>query len=386
MKTNLKRGMSSLAIAALVATGIAGTSPAMAASINAAPVSATAVADVNAQSQLTVLGAVTKINKTAKTTSTLNVRKGTSSSTKKLGTLSRGSNVKLVGQDTKTKWYKIIHKGDVGYISNKYVKNVKSVGTSKPVVKPSKPSNSNVSTSAKAKVKTTYNQKYAGLTYTIIDGGVDWSKTVGKMTFLDGDFYVKGYYKSVSENPTGPKAKAMAKVAADSNMVLVIPKVPDYTKGMGYTWWVKSANNAPKLKKLDSYLDGKIGNSKANSWYMGYSGGAEYITYELAKRGQSSYGNGGAIILAGGGSPRSMTTAPSTFKKNFDMHWSVGSKDGVGQSSNAQSWSAFEAGKRGQAFYKSKGFKTTRTVLNGADHHSYNLADIMNIGLKKSGL
>lgn len=393
LKRSFTKGLGSLTIACSLAASIMVAGPAMAANPTAVSTSLSHLGTVKA----VVSGAVKKIERTGKTTAALNVRKGTKTSTAKLGTLSRGSKVKITGQDSKTKWYRISYKGKTSYVSDKYVKLDAPKAPAKP--KPAKPA---VKVSAKvvakkpvvkapakkatAKVKTAYNQKHAGLTYAVIDGGVNWNKKVGKMTFLDGDFYTRGYAKSVSEHPAGPKAKAMAKVAAQSNMVLVIPKIPDYTKGMGYTWWVKSAANAPKLKSLDSYMDKRIGNSKADSWYMGYSGGAEYISYELAKRGQGSYGNGGAILLAGGGTPKSMSAPSSTFKKNFDMHWVVGSKDGTGQSSNAKEWSAFEASKKGQSFYKSKGFKTSRTVLNGVDHHSYDLASVMKQGLKKGGL
>ena len=59
---------------------------------------------------------------------------------------------------------------------------------------------------------------------------------------------------------------------------------------------------------------------------------------------------------------------------------------GNDQLPNAKTWSAFEASKKGQAFYKSKGFKTTRTVFNGVNHHAYDLASVMKQGLKTGGL
>lgn len=383
MKKTFKRSLSTLVVAGMVMAGVAAGSPAMAAGINAAPQAA-----VHAPVSVQVSAKINSMKKTGQTTSALNVRSTTTSKGKKLGTLGKNAKITIVGQDSKTKWFKISYKGKTGFVSNKYVKNVKNATASKPSTsnpkpKPSvskpKPSNN------KAKIKTSYNQKHAGLTYSVMDGGVNWNKKVGKMMYLDGDFYTRGYSKSISEHPTGSKAKAMAKVAADSNMILVIPKIPTSSRGMGYTWWVNSSSNAPKIKSLDSMLDKKIGSNKASTWYMGYSGGSEFISYELAKRGQSGYGNGGAILLAGGGSPRTMTNAPSSFKKSFDMHWFVGHKDGAGQSSNAQTWSAFEASKKGKAFYSSKGFKTSRTVVK-ADHHSYNIADIMNKGLAKGGL
>ena len=43
-------------------------------------------------------------------------------------------------------------------------------------------------------------------------------------------------------------------------------------------------------------------------------------------------------------------------------------------------WSAHRATAQGAALYKSKGFKTTRTVLNGLGHHDYNMATLMDAG------
>lgn len=95
-------------------------------------------------------------------------------------------------------------------------------------------------------------------------------------------------------------------------------------------------------------------------------------------------------MLAGGGVREngrniSINTPPAAFKAGFDMHWFVGSRDGAGQSANASTWSAYTATAQGQALYKAKGLKTSRTVLAGQDHHDYNLAKIMDAGLKLAG-
>lgn len=323
---------------------------------------------------------------TIQTTGNLNLRAGASKGTRLLATLKKGTKVTST-QKASNGWYKVTYKEKTGWLSGRYVK---VVSTAKPATPKPKPKPATPSKTTKAKVKTSYNNSYAGLTYATYDGGVNWNKSVGIMIYLDGDFCSRGYAGAVSEHPSGSTAKAMAKVAAKRNMVMVMPRIPSKLyvgpcSRAGFTWWYKSGTAAPMIKKLDSYMRGKVGASKANTWYMGYSGGAEYITYELAKRGQGSYGYGGAILLAGGGSPRSMSTPPSSFKANFDMHWVVGTKDGFGQSVNAGGWSAYNASANGRAFFKSKGFKTTRTVLQGKGHHDYYLPSIMEIGFKAGG-
>ncbi|MFS0646405.1 N-acetylmuramoyl-L-alanine amidase [Siminovitchia sp. 179-K 8D1 HS] len=65
---------------------------------------------------------VTKASGTYKVTaSTLNVRSGNAASYSKIGSLARGTKVKVTGK-TSNGWYRINHKGKVGYVSGKYLK------------------------------------------------------------------------------------------------------------------------------------------------------------------------------------------------------------------------------------------------------------------------
>lgn len=55
---------------------------------------------------------------------TLNVRSGTNTSATIVAKLKNGTKVKVLGQDSKTKWYKINYNGTVGYVNNVYIKIV----------------------------------------------------------------------------------------------------------------------------------------------------------------------------------------------------------------------------------------------------------------------
>ena len=60
---------------------------------------------------------------------------------------------------------------------------------------------------------------------------------------------------------------------------------------------------------------------------MGYSGGAEFITYELNADRQGTWrSGGGSILVAGGGCERMQTEAPQNIK-NQPMYWWVGAAD-----------------------------------------------------------
>lgn len=70
---------------------------------------------------------VTSMNKEGQVTGvasndTLNVRSEANSSSSIITKLANGTKVQVIGQDTKTNWYKIKHNSKTGYVSNKYIK------------------------------------------------------------------------------------------------------------------------------------------------------------------------------------------------------------------------------------------------------------------------
>ena len=74
---------------------------------------------------------VTKFDKTMYAKSTVNVRKGPSTDFEKVGSLSTGKQVKVVGQSDQTGWYLIQFDGKEGYVSNSYLQD-KPVETTTP--------------------------------------------------------------------------------------------------------------------------------------------------------------------------------------------------------------------------------------------------------------
>lgn len=68
-----------------------------------------------------VLKSSITIKKGVVTANALNVRKGAGTSYSKIGTLSKGSTVQIVGTSSNG-WYKIKYKTTYGYVSNKYIK------------------------------------------------------------------------------------------------------------------------------------------------------------------------------------------------------------------------------------------------------------------------
>lgn len=79
------------------------------------------------ESNSTESSSITAINKEGQVTGvatndTLNVRTGTNTSSSVVTKLTNGTKVQVIGQDTKTKWYKINYDGKTGYVSNLYIK------------------------------------------------------------------------------------------------------------------------------------------------------------------------------------------------------------------------------------------------------------------------
>lgn len=73
----------------------------------------------------------------------VNVRDLPDTSGNKLGGLSASQEVTITGQCNETSWYRIEYKGDVAYVSNKYLVDEKPVVEEKPVEQPAQTTDSN---------------------------------------------------------------------------------------------------------------------------------------------------------------------------------------------------------------------------------------------------
>lgn len=78
----------------------------------------------------------TSLEKMGVTTGNVNVRSGASTDYDILGTLTTGTQVQIVGQDSTTGWYKIKYNNDYGYVSNKYVQITSEGGSELPPIPP----------------------------------------------------------------------------------------------------------------------------------------------------------------------------------------------------------------------------------------------------------
>ncbi len=229
--------------------------------------------------------------------------------------------------------------------------------------------------------RTSYFNSYKGSQYHVYADGIDWSATIGIVYFFDGDYFTKR--DSNVYHPHGSTMRRMAESANHHNIVLVAPITPAESGSAGYTWWQHDSKNAAWFRSFSAMVENKLKVSDGNIWFMGYSGGAEFISVQILAERQAAYGSGGAIMLGGGGKPETYDKAPKRDRQHMRLAWIVGDEDVAGQT-YPYTWSAYSAAHEGRAFYKSKGFqKTSMTVLSDKGHLDYDLAAVLEYGLRR---
>ncbi|MGJ9372597.1 hypothetical protein [Nesterenkonia sp. CF4.4] len=210
--------------------------------------------------------------------------------------------------------------------------------------------------------------------YHLFTRGVDFDQPVGVVVRLHGDG------TNEYENPDG-LLNCLAAVAASHNMVLVAPLTPDVEGEI--TWWEDISTNLPWLIDL---LDQRVLEPYApdpdNVWWMGYSGGAEMITYGVIPR-NPQYVTGGALMIGGGGAPEALVEEPtSEQRESLDLLWVTGTLD-----DGTDPWAPFDAvtaTREGSSWYRQQGFEGVRADYpEGEDHFSLRQARILDETLRQ---
>jgi poly(3-hydroxybutyrate) depolymerase len=213
--------------------------------------------------------------------------------------------------------------------------------------------------------------------YHVYASGIDTRKPVGVLFVFHGDY--SRPEQSYVHHPKGSVMKKMAAEAAKKNMIMVPVITPD--KKGGITWWEDADRNGDWFRSLATSLIATYKLDSRRIWFHGYSGGAEFITYEVLADRQGWIKGGGATIVGGGGYD-GMQTAPPKAVKKMKLHWISGSRDGKGGTS-LKTWSALDTAKRAEKKYKALGFTGTKmTVLPGVTHYTYDMPKLLASDLK----
>lgn len=200
-----------------------------------------------------------------------------------------------------------------------------------------------------------------GLTsgYHVIDGGVDPSLPVGLVIHLHGDG-AQEY-----DEPEG-RVSCLAAVAASHNALLVVPRTPDCTDEC--TWWQRLDPNREWLAALvEQRLLADLPVERDRITWMGYSGGAEMISYGILPDSPEMI-TAGAAMVGGGGAPSSLPRqAAGERLEEQPLWWFVGEHDdGTDPLADFDARSAAVAG---HELYSERGFEAARLeILPGHDH------------------
>lgn len=204
-------------------------------------------------------------------------------------------------------------------------------------------------------------------TYHVFAKGIDFSKPVRVVVRLHGDG-AREY-----DVPNG-LTTCLADAANRQNAIYVVPRTPD--RNNSATWWEDIPRNREWLGALlDREIYPRFGLSAQDSVWVGYSGGAEMITYGILPYRPDWVGQS-ATMIGGGGAPRELNAPVSVEKrKQLDLAWAVGlDDDGRGDTFNA-----LRSARAGAQFYRDAGFDRVSEVYPaGYDHVTIPQITILN--------
>lgn len=214
----------------------------------------------------------------------------------------------------------------------------------------------------------------AGVTghYRAYKGPLNREKPIGVLFYFDGDYTSLAFSRLARK--AGLSMSKLTDAAAHHNMVFV-PVIAPFSQEASYTtnWWTTPRINGAWFRELCDSILSRYPTIDANRiWFAGYSGGAEFITYELL--GEKGVTPAGASMIAGGG----VDGVHSPDRVRLDgipLTWHVGSKDtgiiaGFG-------WSALDAAHDGERYFSSLGAQCSLDVLEGLRHGDYLIADLV---------
>lgn len=184
--------------------------------------------------------------------------------------------------------------------------------------------------------------------YHLFADGIDYSRPVGLVVRLHGD----GAYEF--HNPEG-LTRCLAEVAASHNAVLLSALAPTHD----HRWWLDMDRTQPWLLSLIDAAQANHGIDADSVWWMGYSGGAEFLTYSLAPT-QPERITAGAIMVGGGGAP-SFDYPLDPPDPDVPLIWSVGTDDDG--STDEAPFDALAAAEAGSDYYRDAGFTGTELSL-----------------------
>ena len=227
---------------------------------------------------------------------------------------------------------------------------------------------------------------------------------LGVLFYFDGDHLSRAGSRLLRR--ASPLRAELAQVAAEFNMLSVPvlspgslrePHLTDagsYAPPLTYNWWVRARSNGRMVRALIEEIALAYGVDMSRVWCAGYSGGAEFLSYELLSHDIEWICGGGATFIGGGGADgvpervRERAALNPSSHEHLLMSWHVGVLDGRSPSGRRRmatsaegSWSARIAVQEGSAFYEGLGARTLLQVTPGRGHTGYPIASLVGADL-----
>lgn len=194
-----------------------------------------------------------------------------------------------------------------------------------------------------------FGERHDRSNYHLFTRGVDFSEPVGLLVRLHGDGAEEYLY------PEGLSA-CLARVAETHNLITLVPQTPDR---YSMTWWRDLEGNVDWLNSLVAKISAEYSVDAESVWWMGYSGGAELISYGLIPYSAESV-TGGAILLGGGGAPElDRLDVDVSMREAMPLYWVTGQRDDG--TDPAEPFNAIEAAAEGAQWYRGHGFARVHT-------------------------
>ncbi|OIS22358.1 hypothetical protein BHF95_00735 [Corynebacterium diphtheriae] len=205
--------------------------------------------------------------------------------------------------------------------------------------------------------------------YRIYDTDLDYSRTIGLVVRLHGDG------EDEFDDP-GQGLSSMADVARSHNMILIAPLDPSADND--HAWWKPSEGKTKWLRALiEQQLSDHPYINQHKIWWMGYSGGAEYLAQKVLPK-LSPLVTGGAVMVSGGEVPESQVIPELPHK--LPLYWVVG-RDDVPEAT-LENFDAVGAALKGYSAYTTQGYtQTSFSLLLGHDHFDMPDSDILEAAL-----
>lgn len=232
----------------------------------------------------------------------------------------------------------------------------------------------------------------------------DFESAPGVLFYFDGDHLSRAGSRLLRR--ASPLRAELAQVAAEFNMLSVPvlspgslrePHLTDagsYAPPLTYNWWVRARSNGRMVRALIEEIALAYGVDMSRVWCAGYSGGAEFLSYELLSHDIEWIRGGGATFIGGGGADgvpervRERAALNPSSHEHLLMSWHVGVLDGRSPSGRRRmatsaegSWSARIAVQEGSAFYEGLGARTLLQVTPGRGHTGYPIASLVGADL-----